>query len=643
MSERRSRASTSPAVTAWFDEQRARRRGPARRSTSSPAATRTSPSGSPTPPAAAACCAARRSARCWPPPTTWAASTGSSRPSAPPTCRSPRRSASAPTTPSTARRSTSWTSSTASSSATPPCAEALSLEARAPRRRLARRHARRDPRRRPRRRRPRRPRQQGGLHRPPAQALVRPVGAVEDARAAPRRRGARRACSPRIPEQGPAAIVHGDYRLDNCMVDDDGDVIAVLDWELCTLGDPLADVGLLMVYWTEPDDERAVLLDRAHHQPRASSRRSEVLDALRRGRPAGTCRRSTSTSPSATGSWPASSRASTPATSAAPWAATAAGFEGFAHQVERCAGQAAAAVERLGEPDRWPALRAASSSPTLDAPVLIMVLEGWIDAGLGADGAADAARRAARARTRRHLRRRRPARLPGPPPVMHLVDGVNTQLTWPAIELRAGHATTPATTSCCSSAPSPTTPGWRSPTQVVDLALDLGARMVVGFGAYPAPVPHTRPPLLAATASTPTLAAGPAPAHARGAGRRPGRDRAPGRRARAAGARALGPGAALRRRPCPTRPPALALLEAANRGRRPRPARSATSPTRAEANRARLDELVAGNPEHLAMLAPARGRRPTEHATDAARPPPRATSWPPSSSGSSASRATEPT
>ncbi|MCU1396423.1 MAG: hypothetical protein JWM34_4851 [Ilumatobacteraceae bacterium] len=58
-----------------------------------------------------------------------------------------------------------------------------------------------------------------------------------------------------IPEQGPAAIVHGDYRLDNCMVDDDGNVIAVLDWEICTLGDRLADLGLLLVYWTGPDDE----------------------------------------------------------------------------------------------------------------------------------------------------------------------------------------------------------------------------------------------------------------------------------------------------------------------------------------------------------------------------------------------------
>ncbi|MEM9515439.1 MAG: phosphotransferase family protein [Actinomycetota bacterium] len=57
-----------------------------------------------------------------------------------------------------------------------------------------------------------------------------------------------------VPEQGPATIVHGDYRLDNCMVSSAGDVVAVLDWEICTLGDPLADVGLLQVYWTGPGD-----------------------------------------------------------------------------------------------------------------------------------------------------------------------------------------------------------------------------------------------------------------------------------------------------------------------------------------------------------------------------------------------------
>ena len=63
-----------------------------------------------------------------------------------------------------------------------------------------------------------------------------------------------------VPEQGPATIVHGDYRLDNTMLERDGRVKAVLDWEICTLGDPLADVGLLMVYWSEPGDDRAALL-----------------------------------------------------------------------------------------------------------------------------------------------------------------------------------------------------------------------------------------------------------------------------------------------------------------------------------------------------------------------------------------------
>lgn len=58
-----------------------------------------------------------------------------------------------------------------------------------------------------------------------------------------------------IPDQGPATIVHGDYRLDNCIIGDDGNVRAVLDWEICTLGDPLADLGLLCVYWTGPGDE----------------------------------------------------------------------------------------------------------------------------------------------------------------------------------------------------------------------------------------------------------------------------------------------------------------------------------------------------------------------------------------------------
>ncbi len=56
-----------------------------------------------------------------------------------------------------------------------------------------------------------------------------------------------------MPEQIGATIVHGDYRLGNMIVVQ-GRIVAVLDWELCTLGDPLADVGYLLNSWIEPGD-----------------------------------------------------------------------------------------------------------------------------------------------------------------------------------------------------------------------------------------------------------------------------------------------------------------------------------------------------------------------------------------------------
>jgi len=59
-----------------------------------------------------------------------------------------------------------------------------------------------------------------------------------------------RRLSAAIPEEtGDYSIVHGDYRLDNCVLDGDGHIAAVLDWEMATLGDPLADVGLQVMYW----------------------------------------------------------------------------------------------------------------------------------------------------------------------------------------------------------------------------------------------------------------------------------------------------------------------------------------------------------------------------------------------------------
>jgi aminoglycoside phosphotransferase (APT) family kinase protein len=60
-----------------------------------------------------------------------------------------------------------------------------------------------------------------------------------------------------VPPQPAMAIVHGDYRLDNTILHTTrpGHIVAVLDWEMSTLGDPLADLGALLAYWSEPGDD----------------------------------------------------------------------------------------------------------------------------------------------------------------------------------------------------------------------------------------------------------------------------------------------------------------------------------------------------------------------------------------------------
>jgi aminoglycoside phosphotransferase (APT) family kinase protein len=60
----------------------------------------------------------------------------------------------------------------------------------------------------------------------------------------------------RTPDAVPPVLVHGDYHLRNVLFSaEDGRVATVLDWELCTLGDPMADVGALLAYWPEARDE----------------------------------------------------------------------------------------------------------------------------------------------------------------------------------------------------------------------------------------------------------------------------------------------------------------------------------------------------------------------------------------------------
>jgi proteasome assembly chaperone (PAC2) family protein len=237
--------------------------------------------------------------------------------------------------------------------------------------------------------------------------------------------------------------------------------------------------------------------------------------------------------------------------------------------------------------------------PDLESPVLIMVLKGWIDAGLGADGAAEV--------LREHLEPRTVARFDADAlldwrarrPTMRLVDGVNTQLTWEETELSwakdgLGHDVLLLIGNEPDHA-------WLAfSEQVVDLAEDLGTRLVLGLGAYPTPVPHTRTPLLAASASADELAQGllrnsvDVPSGVQGMIER---------RAALRGLPALGLWAQVPHYVAAMPYPAasLALLQGVNRitgldlpiG---------TLPELADASRRRIDELIAQNPEHRAML-----------------------------------------
>lgn len=64
-----------------------------------------------------------------------------------------------------------------------------------------------------------------------------------------------------LPEAGRTSLVHNDFKLDNVMLadDDPGRVVAVLDWDMCTLGDPMSDLGALLTYWCRPDDPETFL------------------------------------------------------------------------------------------------------------------------------------------------------------------------------------------------------------------------------------------------------------------------------------------------------------------------------------------------------------------------------------------------
>jgi proteasome assembly chaperone (PAC2) family protein len=132
-------------------------------------------------------------------------------------------------------------------------------------------------------------------------------------------------------------------------------------------------------------------------------------------------------------------------------------------------------------------------------PVLVIALEGWVDAGLGATTAAAALLSESVTDTivrfdGDHFLDQRARR-----PTARIINGVTSELTWPRTEIRAGHDPGGADVLFLIG-PEPDF-HWRGFVDaVVNLALGWRVRLVVGLGAFPAPAPHTRPVKLAATA-----------------------------------------------------------------------------------------------------------------------------------------------
>ena len=137
--------------------------------------------------------------------------------------------------------------------------------------------------------------------------------------------------------------------------------------------------------------------------------------------------------------------------------------------------------------------------PVLDRPVLVIALEGWVDAGLGATTAiasllGQGATSTVVTFNGEHFLDQRARR-----PVAHIVNGVTTELTWPQTVVR--HGQDPAGADVLYLVGPEPDFHWGAFTDaVVGLAKSWRVRMAVGLGAFPAPAPHTRPVKLAATA-----------------------------------------------------------------------------------------------------------------------------------------------
>ncbi len=143
--------------------------------------------------------------------------------------------------------------------------------------------------------------------------------------------------------------------------------------------------------------------------------------------------------------------------------------------------------------------------PELDRPVLVMAPDGWIDAGLGGAGAGAALVAALDTEVVATFDVDRLLDFRSRRPISHMLDGVYTDLVWPKLELLAAHDPEGHPVLILVG-PEPDHEWGAFADAVAGLATMFGVRMVVGMGAFPAGVPHTRTSRLAATATSAELA-----------------------------------------------------------------------------------------------------------------------------------------
>jgi hypothetical protein len=236
-----------------------------------------------------------------------------------------------------------------------------------------------------------------------------------------------------------------------------------------------------------------------------------------------------------------------------------------------------------------------------EAPVLVCGLQGWIDAGLAAAAATkaigdvgawrDVARFDVDLLVDHQARR----------PTVRYADGHNEGLVWPVLDLRAG-TDAAGTPLLLLTGTEPDRLWRRFADAVVGLARSAGVELVIGLGAYPAPVPHTRPPRLVATATSEASAAR--------VGFVPGRLEVPAGIGAAveaacgdAGLEAIGLWAQVPHYLANLHYPAAtaALLEGVARLSGLRYATDALHVAAAD-TRTKVDQLVAQNPEHVRMV-----------------------------------------